>query len=1300
MPTRRNGPSRRGSRAVSSEALTSRANRAVISSSSALSPDLSPVESGSTQSASAKPTGWRSSVNRTRETLSVHKPNIGMLLWILAGLAVSIPVLFALRNRSQDAERQAYRSDCQSTVAAIQNQMMLPLTLIYGYRWFFDSGVNVTQNVFQRFTKSYETQSWMVPWVGYAPYVTQNQRASWEATNGRPISQGPRDGESLPVSPTEGYVPVNRAVADTYFPTQYVPEGSEWLIGFDVLSDSTSQPAVFRALNTGLLTIGQKVQLRFENGYRDVHRFVLPWFGPNGTGRSLQGIFYGVFDPYQLIDTTVQSTTANISLGLQVLDASGGNAVLYAQPRNSTPSGQSMGYYSFPVADRTWILYCWGKPKQLPAPYVAFVFLLLTFLLLALLTRCCMLKRRQRDKSDPTIIENPRMSQRQIDWMRTNAYSILGAIRDPLLLINREGYVIDANDEGLALTKLVVEDLIFGIHISRVFPGVSTTKSRNGVKDKHFLKISHPPGPWASSTNIPAAVTGNDAVQEKDNVVIDVDSTYINLPDSTPRDEYNAATDDDMVIPGMQETVLKTKDGREITVEANFSPIVDCQDQKERIQMVLFRDMSGWKSIIKETLEAKDAAEMATTEKSNFLAFVCHELRNPLHVVIGLNSILMQSISSAADNGAMSPSSSDTPSPPPSTTELSDGNGGSKSNQAMTLSPEGLEHLASVADAARVMKFILNDMRLLSKIEAGTVEIERVPFDLKALTERMYKAQMACKLTNGLDDRGVCEAVRCSPDVDFKLVIKGLEDVPPVAEEADKTVELGSKEAPSNTSGKEWFPARVRGDATKLQQALLHLVSNSFESTKRGSVILRVIVEGIRPIPVDAIPQSPKPSEKRVSFREGLVDATSQVLVRFEVEDTGEGFPTTDLPNLLKKYSPESGADRAIGTSGLSLNITNSLLQLLGGEIQMASTPGKGTKVSFSLWFDLLDEISQQEDQETNAELKGLGIASSFGSGLPFGKENEGLVCRRESIAKNPGCKSTGIEQQITPIPDSVVISHDYARDSPGFADITSTDIQNRAPSPDSTPGGSPSQSTPPQASPSLSGVPSISPITRTSSMSRAQAVGRDPSIMHVASPRITLSSPNLTPGVRRSSQGDRKSPSIRPNGTKKSPNPAVRRLGTHPLKDRPIRVLVVEDNEVLLKIAATTLTRAGFEVQQAQNGEQAVQRIEKNGEKYFDVCLMDLLMPVMDGFQATEEIRRRGWTIPVIALTAKTLESDRLRCFKIGFNYFMTKPFQLGDIATVIRFMVGAEAEQQAQGPHDGATPHPNYGGPWSKFT
>ncbi|MBS1718036.1 MAG: response regulator [Armatimonadetes bacterium] len=125
------------------------------------------------------------------------------------------------------------------------------------------------------------------------------------------------------------------------------------------------------------------------------------------------------------------------------------------------------------------------------------------------------------------------------------------------------------------------------------------------------------------------------------------------------------------------------------------------------------------------------------------------------------------------------------------------------------------------------------------------------------------------------------------------------------------------------------------------------------------------------------------------------------------------------------------------------------------------------------------------------------------------------------------------------------------------------------------------------------------------------------------------------------------------------------------------VRVLLVEDNPVNQRVAAHTLRRFGCEVETAENGAEAVKLVQDND---FDIIFMDLEMPVMDGLQASSEIRGiegKGSEMPIIALTAMSGEADKDACLACGMNDFLSKPFSARDLSKMIaRHIAFAEAE------------------------
>jgi CheY-like chemotaxis protein len=129
---------------------------------------------------------------------------------------------------------------------------------------------------------------------------------------------------------------------------------------------------------------------------------------------------------------------------------------------------------------------------------------------------------------------------------------------------------------------------------------------------------------------------------------------------------------------------------------------------------------------------------------------------------------------------------------------------------------------------------------------------------------------------------------------------------------------------------------------------------------------------------------------------------------------------------------------------------------------------------------------------------------------------------------------------------------------------------------------------------------------------------------------------------------------------------------------DRPLRILVAEDNHVNQMLVTTILGKAGMRSDVAGNGVEAVQAIRQRG---YDAILMDMQMPEMDGLEATRRIRDLGGaalTIPIIAMTANAMQDDRRRCLEAGMNDFMPKPIDANELIRKIATHTGAKLTDQ----------------------
>ena len=114
--------------------------------------------------------------------------------------------------------------------------------------------------------------------------------------------------------------------------------------------------------------------------------------------------------------------------------------------------------------------------------------------------------------------------------------------------------------------------------------------------------------------------------------------------------------------------------------------------------------------------------------------------------------------------------------------------------------------------------------------------------------------------------------------------------------------------------------------------------------------------------------------------------------------------------------------------------------------------------------------------------------------------------------------------------------------------------------------------------------------------------------------------------------------------------------------------MLLVEDNEINAEIANMILAEYGIEVDRAGNGQIGLEQVQKHERGYYDAVLMDIQMPVMNGYEATREIRTFDSQIPIIAMSANAYEEDVRACLEAGMNAHLAKPFQPEDLLRLLR--------------------------------
>ncbi len=362
------------------------------------------------------------------------------------------------------------------------------------------------------------------------------------------------------------------------------------------------------------------------------------------------------------------------------------------------------------------------------------------------------------------------------------------------------------------------------------------------------------------------------------------------------------------------------------------------------------------------------------------------------------------------------------------------------------------------------------------------------------------------------------------------------------------------------------------------------------------------------------------------------------------VSDTGIGIPASKLEMIFREFEQaDSSTTRDFGGSGLGLAISSRLVELMGGEIHVESDEGKGSTFSFTTEFQLVAESA-------------LAARSS----PPVIEGTKALIVDDNDTNRlilNDMLLNWGMEPFLASSADQALEILYTARDQGDSIPIVLTDVQM----------------------PSQDGFKLCEVIRQDETLSCV------PIVM-------------LTSGLREGDIQESRSLGvtchlIKPLKQSEVFQAIISALGSEltndqkvvePFKEagilsRPLSVLLVEDNIVNQKLALGVLAQHHHEVVVANNGLEA---IEIWRESQFDLILMDVQMPEMDGFQATQEIRKlekqRGDHTPIIAMTARAMEQDRTACIAAGMDDYLAKPIHIKDLHVKMEGIVAANEQRK----------------------
>jgi PAS domain S-box-containing protein len=399
-------------------------------------------------------------------------------------------------------------------------------------------------------------------------------------------------------------------------------------------------------------------------------------------------------------------------------------------------------------------------------------------------------------------------------------------------------------------------------------------------------------------------------------------------------------------------------------------------------------------------------------------------------------------------------------------------------------------------------------------------------------------------------------------------------------------------------------PVNLVGDPLRIGQILINYTNNAEKFTERGEITILV------------------------ELRE---EEGEEVVLCFAVRDTGIGLNEEQRVRLFQGFSQaDTSTTRKYGGTGLGLAISKSLAELMGGTVGVDSEPGRGS----TFWFTIRAKRSGKKrrplvlshelvgcrvlvvDDNENARavvrdvLQGMKLeVSEAASGFAAPE-----MCRYAITAGKP-FQIVILDWQMSGmdgIETARRLRQEFGKECPHLLMMTA--------------------------------------YGREEVMHGANEAGIENVFIKPVSPSLLFDTIVRTLDGEQSEHGEREAAG---NNSLEHDHPGLKAI-------MGARILLVEDNELNQQVATGILDMSSFQVDVASNGKEALDRIRKAPfERAYDLVLMDVQMPVMDGMEATRQLRGQGFTPPIIALTANVMQGDRERYLEIGMNDYLAKPIE-----------------------------------------
>ncbi len=411
-------------------------------------------------------------------------------------------------------------------------------------------------------------------------------------------------------------------------------------------------------------------------------------------------------------------------------------------------------------------------------------------------------------------------------------------------------------------------------------------------------------------------------------------------------------------------------------------------------------------------------------------------------------------------------------------------------------------------------------------------------------------------------------------------------------------------------------PTCLRGDPGRLRQVMTNLLSNAIKFTRQGEVVLRVSC-----------------TEEREA------DAT----LRFEVSDSGIGISREACTRLFQAFvQADNSTTRKFGGTGLGLAICRELVERMGGQIGVESLPRKGSTFWFTVRLAKADapagETRDARDSKLPPDTRVLVVDDHEASRQFLHRQVVSWAVRNGSAA--------GGEEALALLREAAVARQPYAA---AIVDWQMPGMDGLA----------------------LARAIRADPLIAATPVVLLTPFGKPPPASVLAEAGITVSRAKPTrpaallegvAGLLAPAPGNPESTALPANG---SPT------ANAPLQGTGRRILVAEDNAVNQRVALGQLRKLGYAADAVGNGLEALEALERFA---YDAVLMDCQMPEMDGYEATETIRRRE-SVPgskrrrtrIIAMTANAMQGDREKCLAAGMDDYISKPVRVADLQAAL---------------------------------